>query len=128
LSGGAYSNGAVWTDASSRALKENIKNLSTEEALRTLSDLNPVKYNYKANADEKHVGFIAEDVPALVATKDRKGLSPMDIVAVLTKVVQEKSQTIDKQQKTIDELAAAVAQMKAEMQRLESMHMSARAE
>jgi hypothetical protein len=35
------------------------------------------------------VGFIAEDVPELVATKDRKGLSPMDIVAVLTKVVQD---------------------------------------
>jgi hypothetical protein len=35
------------------------------------------------------VGFIAEDVPDLVSTKDRKGLSPMDIVAVLTKVVQE---------------------------------------
>jgi hypothetical protein len=28
-------------------------------------------------------------VPELVATKDRKGLSPMDIVAVMTKVVQE---------------------------------------
>ena len=28
-------------------------------------------------------------MPELVATKDRKGLSPMDIVAVLTKVVQE---------------------------------------
>jgi hypothetical protein len=39
--------------------------------------------------DEKHVGFIAEDVPELVAMKDRKSLSPMDIVAVLTKVVQE---------------------------------------
>ena len=38
---------------------------------------------------EKRVGFIAEEVPDLVATKDRKGLSPMDIVAVLTKVVQE---------------------------------------
>ena len=35
------------------------------------------------------MGFIAEDVPDLVATKDRKGLSPMDIVAVLTKVLQE---------------------------------------
>jgi hypothetical protein len=128
LSGGAYSDGTVWTDASSRALKENIRELSTEEATRTLQDLTPVKYNYKTDKEDKHVGFIAEDVPELVAQKDRKGLSPMDIVAVLTKVVQEKSQVIDKQQKTIDELAAAFAQMKAEMQRLESMHMSARAE
>lgn len=35
------------------------------------------------------MGFIAEDVPDLVATPNRKSLSPMDIVAVLTKVVQE---------------------------------------
>ncbi len=31
----------------------------------------------------------AEDVPDLIATKDRKRVSPMDIVAVFTKVVQE---------------------------------------
>jgi hypothetical protein len=48
-----------------------------------------VKYNYKADKAESCVGFIAEDVPELVATNDRKSLSPMDIVAVLTKVVQE---------------------------------------
>ena len=31
---------------------------------------------------------MAEDVPALVAQNDRASLSPMDLVAVLTKVVQ----------------------------------------
>ena len=126
LSGGAYSDGAVWTDASSRELKENIKNLSTEEALRTLRDLTPVKYNYKANADDKHVGFIAEDVPDLVATKDRKGLSPMDIVAVLTKVVQEQKQTIEAQQKDVAALTATMAELKAEIQKIESRNMTAR--
>jgi hypothetical protein len=47
-------------------------------------------------------------VPSLVATKDRKGLSPMDIVAVLTKVVQE-------QQKTIDELSLKLNELEVEM-------------
>ena len=42
----------------------------------------------------QHVGFIAEDVPELVATADRKGMSPMDVVAVLTKVVQEQHKII----------------------------------
>jgi hypothetical protein len=37
------------------------------------------------------VGFIAEDVPDLVATNDHKSLSPMDIVAVLTTVTKEQS-------------------------------------
>jgi len=92
---GAYVTlGGHWTDASSRDYKENINTLTIEEALSALVELNPVKYNYKVDADEKHVGFIAEDVPALLATKDRKGLSPMDIVAVLTKVVQAQQKTI----------------------------------
>ena len=50
--------------------------------------MEPVHYNYKNDLQESYVGFIAEDVPGLVATSDRKGLSAMDIVAVLTKVMQ----------------------------------------
>jgi hypothetical protein len=56
------------------------------------------------DSQDKHVGFIAEDVPDLVATPDRKALSPMDIVALLTKVVQE-------QQKTIAELTEKVSRL-----------------
>ncbi|MFH1951162.1 MAG: hypothetical protein ABIL06_06070 [Pseudomonadota bacterium] len=63
-----------------------------------------MKFSYKADSEEKHVGFIAEEAPALVASKDRKGMSPMDVVAVLTKVVQE-------QQKTIAELSKKVAEL-----------------
>jgi hypothetical protein len=83
------------TQGSSRTLKENISALSGKEALETLADLSPVKFKYIADTDQvNHVGFIAEDVPDLVATADRKGLSAMDIVGVLTKAVQEQPQTI----------------------------------
>lgn len=103
---GAYlSAGGVWTNASSRALKQNISPLSTKKALRTLRKLNPVTYQSKADPQERHVGFIAEDVPALVATRDRKSLSAMDIVAVLTKVVQE-------QQKEIEALKTRIRDLK----------------
>ena len=115
-----------WADASSRDYKENIAALSAEEALNTLAGLNPVKYNYKADKDEKHVGFIAEDVPELVATKDRKTLSPMDIVAVLTKVVQEqketldtKSQIVENQQKTLEEQQKTIVKISEKLERLE---------
>jgi len=40
----------------------NIKELTTGEALDTLSGLNPVRFAYKADMTERHVGFIAEDV------------------------------------------------------------------
>lgn len=98
-SGAHVTVGGVWTDASSRQYKENISNLTQEEAIAALEGLNPVKFNYKVQKDEQYVGFIAEDVPDLVATRSRKSLSPMDIVAVLTKVVQQ-------QQKKITELEA----------------------
>ncbi|MCC5655192.1 tail fiber domain-containing protein [Nostoc sp. XA013] len=85
----------VFAQGSSRELKENITELSSKEALETLADLSPVKFKYKADTEKvQHIGFIAEDVPELVATPDRKRLSSMDIVGVLTKVVQEQQQTI----------------------------------
>lgn len=87
--------GGVLTQASSRELKENIAELSGQEAIETLENLNPIKFSYKAdNNNNLHIGFIAEDVPELVATSDRKGLSSMDIVAVLTKALQEQQKTI----------------------------------
>ena len=95
MGSGAYvSTGGVWTNASSREYKKDIKRLSTQKAIDTLKQLDPVEFAYKADSQEKHVGFIAEDAPELVATKDRKGMSSMDVVAVLTKVVQEQQTTI----------------------------------
>jgi hypothetical protein len=101
--GGGYD--GTWNDASSIQYKENIERLTADEAVETLEGLSPVKFNYKKHKEEKHVGFIAEEVPELVATKERKSMSPMDVVAVLTKVVQE-------QQKTIAELKKEIAELK----------------
>jgi hypothetical protein len=105
MASGAYcSTGGVWTNASSREYKKDIKDLTTDEAVNTLKGLNPVKFNYKGSSDEQHLGFIAEDVPELVATKDKKGMSSMDVVAVLTKVVQDQQKTIAELSKKMDEL------------------------
>lgn len=97
--------GGVWTNASSRDFKQDITALDPEEAAAALAQLEPVKYAYKADPNERHVGFIAEDVPDIVATPDRKGLSSMDVVALLTKVVQEQQKTIDELSKKVDELS-----------------------
>jgi hypothetical protein len=67
-----------------------------------LALLQPVQFNYKNDQQETYVGFIAEDVPELVATGDRKGLSAMDIVAVLTKVVQAQQQQIEALEARLD--------------------------
>jgi hypothetical protein len=122
---GAYLAGGTWTNASSRALKENIHELTAEEATKALVALDPVKFNYKSDASWQHVGFIAEDVPDLVAAPDRKGLSAMDVVAVLTKVVQEQRQTMERQEQALQEkgrmLDEQTAGLRAQGQEIDSM-------
>jgi hypothetical protein len=104
VAGGAYCDGGDWINGSSLEYKDNIQELTTDEALEALQELNPVKFHYKSDKNDGRVGFIAEDVPDLVATQDRKGLSPMEIVAVLTKVIQKQQDTIGKLQEKITEL------------------------
>lgn len=110
--GNDYSQGVEITNGrfvSSRQLKENIADLSTEEAAVALNDLNPVKFSYKTDSQNNlHLGFIAEDVPELLASPDRKSVGPLDVVAVLTKVVQQ-------QQKTILELMEKVKVLEAHL-------------
>jgi Chaperone of endosialidase len=103
-SGAVLTSAGVWTNASSRELKENISELSTDEARTALEQLKPVTYNYKVAADDPQVGFIAEEVPEIVATPDHKTLSPMEIVGVLTKVVKDQQKTIDELSKRLEEL------------------------
>jgi len=105
-SGAHVTAGGVWTNRSSRDSKENIEILSSGDAVAAVMALQPVSFNYKAEQGEDYVGFIADDVPDLVASSDRKSLSTMDVVAALTKVVQE-------QQRRIDELEVKIEQEQA---------------
>lgn len=93
--GGAFLSGGQWQNGSSREYKKEIHSLESGQALSVVMALNPVRYRLKAAEDERYVGFIAEDVPELVASKGRKGLSPMNIIGVLTKVVQEQQKKLD---------------------------------
>lgn len=103
MASGAYvSAGGAWTNSSSRDKKENIVELTPEEALVALAGLEPVRFNYIQDDTEQYVGFIAEDVPALVSTNDRTSLSTMDIVAVLTRVVQQQQQKIAELEARLD--------------------------
>jgi len=116
MASGAYvTTGGIWTDASSRDFKERIEGLGLEEAVEALGGLSPVKFVFRKSPEERHVGFIAEEVPEIVSTKDRKGLSPMDIVAVLTKVVQEQQRTMQEQQKTISTMREELNELKGKL-------------
>lgn len=93
-SGAHVTAGGVWTNSSSRYLKEDIEVLDAYTAATALAELEPVSFRYRDDGGDRYLGFIAEDVPDIVATPDRRSLSPMDIVALLTKVVQEQQRRI----------------------------------
>lgn len=84
---GGYYDG-TYHNASSRALKSGITALDSSAALEAVMALAPVTFAYSANPDTVHVGFIAEDMPALLADPSRASISTTDIVAALVSVVQ----------------------------------------
>lgn len=89
---------------SSRALKHDIKNLDSKMALEAIHQLTPVEFVYNDDeSNEKRVGFIAEDVPEVVAAADRKSVPIMDVVALLTRVVKDQQLTIEEQRKNHNE-------------------------
>jgi cell division protein FtsB len=51
-------------------------------------------------------------VPDLVAMKDRKGLSAMDVVSILTRVVQEQQKKINEQKEINEYLIREIEKLK----------------
>ena len=113
--------GGVWTNASSRTLKDRIAPLTSEAAAAVLDGLQPMTYVYKTDPTDPQVGFIAEDVPELVATPDRKGLASMDIVAVAVKIIQEQQRQLAELREASRSQEEAVAALKARLTDLERL-------
>jgi len=95
--------------ACSREFKENISDLTAFEAMATLQNLTPVKYDYKGEKTFRpNLGFIAEDMPDNLASEDRKSISPFEVVPILTKVAKEQQRVIAELKETIRTLQDAV--------------------
>ncbi|MEK3715857.1 tail fiber domain-containing protein [Paenibacillus sp. FSL R7-0333] len=105
-SGGVYANGSMYW-WSSRELKDNIADIPVKEAKQLLDGLNPVSFKYKGGTKPKTLGFIAEEVPAVLADPDQRAISGMDIIAVLTSVMKDQQKAITRMQKQIDTLQGA---------------------
>jgi len=112
-----FENGQLQTP-SSRVLKTNIKPLDTKAAIEAFHQLQPVSYAYKAHKEEPVVGFIAEDVPELVATKTRTGIDSTEIVAVLTKVVQEQEKKLSEQVQILKTQAKMLKELRSKQSEL----------
>jgi hypothetical protein len=109
LAGGAHCfEGREWRNASSISCKKDVKDLPLDDALAALRELRPVTFTY-IDGDEVRAGFVAEEMPELLATGDRTSLSPMEIVAVLAQVVKC-------QQTQIHELSARLGASSGDVQ------------
>jgi uncharacterized coiled-coil protein SlyX len=102
-----------FTQISSRSLKEKVTDLTSQEVTKVLGALNPVKFIYtKDKTKHFNVGFIAEDTPDLLTSSDKQAVKIMDIVAILTKAVQD-------QQVISGELSDTVKHQRHEIQILQ---------
>lgn len=122
LANGASNVNGQWLQASSRSYKKNIHDLSGEDAMKALRGLTSVQYQFKRDAsNEKMVGFIAEDIPELLAVKGRKNVDPLKIVAVLTKAIQVQDKALLETNKRIKGKDSKIATMEAKINQLEKV-------
>lgn len=74
--------------ASSRELKTNI-NPFTKSALDIIREVAVVSFNYKTDVINKHIGFIAEDTPEELSTRNKNVMDSNNTIGLLLKAVQE---------------------------------------
>jgi hypothetical protein len=74
--------------ASSRELKTNI-NPFTRSALDIIREVTVVSFNYKTDVINKHIGFIAEDTPEELSTRNKNVMDSNNTIGVLLKAIQE---------------------------------------
>lgn len=74
--------------SSSRTLKTNIEQLEIS-GLDLLNQVNVVKFNYLNDLENKRIGFIAEDTPIELSTKEQNVMDTNSTIGILIKAVQE---------------------------------------
>lgn len=74
--------------ASSRELKTNITPF-TRSALDIIREVTVVSFNYKTDVINKHIGFIAEDTPEELSTRNKNVMDSNNTIGVLLKAIQE---------------------------------------
>jgi hypothetical protein len=106
---GAYCTGTAWTNSSDIANKEKI--IETHYGLSTVLAMRPVDFCWKNQKDDKgngklDVGFIAQEIEELIpevvsGQEGSKGISYGNLVAVLTKAIQEQYEMITELQSKV---------------------------
>ena len=110
--------GGVWTNASDRNIKENIKAVKGAEILQKLRNLPITEWSYKASENNvRHIGPMAQDFYAAFGLgANDKTVSTIDPAGVALVVIQE----LDKKQRELDEKVAELEGLKTELEALKA--------
>jgi hypothetical protein len=100
--------GGVISQASSAQLKDDVETLPVDDAVTALAALHPVTFRYRHEASQRrHAGFIAEEVAEVMPDADGDRVRPMDLIALLTAVVQDQQRSLVRLSAEIDALTQA---------------------
>jgi hypothetical protein len=112
--------GGVWTNTSSRELKENFMQLDGSDVLNRINQLTMESWQYKGS-DERHIWPCAEDFVALFdvgvttsdGARDDKHLSAGDVAGVALAGVQQLSKENEELRQLVRELTQRIEQLES---------------
>lgn len=111
--GGEYGKAGVWSNASSRDLKENFVPVDNQSILAKIVSLPMTQWNYKSDKKAVHLGPIAQDFYAVFGLgNDNTSISTIDPSGVALVGVKALNEKVEAQQKEIDELKAEIQALK----------------
>ncbi len=111
LSGGAYSDGANWTNSSDRNQKENFTDIDSLEVLQKIVNLPVQQWNYKQDGEEvKHIGPVAQDFKAAFNVGENDtSISTIDPAGIALVGIKALNQRINELEKRIGGEPSVVA-------------------
>jgi hypothetical protein len=123
LSGGAYSDGATWTNASDENLKENFESLDGGEILGLINKLPVTRWNYKADDQViKHIGPVAQDFYSLFGLgNDNKSISSIDPSGVALVAIKELSKENKAMKEQIESYKSQLQTLQEEVEQIKAM-------
>lgn len=120
--------GGVWTDASDKKLKRNIKQLDKQEILDKINQLSVTEWNYIADEQHiRHIGPMAQDFYSLfglgddttIAAMDKAGVALIGIQALSSEIFNNSSND-EEQKREIETLQNENAELKHRLEKLEA--------
>jgi trimeric autotransporter adhesin len=94
--GAFLSNAGVWTDASSRELKENFVPVDPRDVLDRVASLPITSWNYEVDPSARHIGPVSEDFHAAFGVgEDPRHLASLDTGGVALAAIQGLNQRVE---------------------------------